>query len=238
MGEIKFGNKKIEFDRLLSKTKEIVTLRIEPPKKLSVLAPDDLNEGDLAQIIKKKASWVIDKFQKLDEIQASQSNREFISGESFLFKGKLLRLKVLPTDSSNGDSVFTDTTTIFCKTSKHKEQACLKKLIENWYKQKAKNYLTNRTTLLSQKFSKKPTKLRVRNQMLRWGSCTKAGELLVNWKIMMAPPSVIDYVIIHELVHLQEKNHSEKFWKTVKNAMPNYEEKKEWLRINGPRLSL
>lgn len=237
MGEIKFGNKKIEFNILPSKIKEIVTLRVEPKKKLSVLAPTDLNEGELTKIIKKKASWIIDKFQRLDEIQASQNNKEFISGESLLFKGKLLKLKILPTNATE-ESVFTDTTTIFCKTSKHKEQQYLKELIEKWYKQKAKNYLTNRTLLLSKKFPKTPKKVRIRNQSLRWGSCTKNKEILINWKIMMAPPSVIDYVIIHELTHLQEKNHTEKFWKTIKNAMPNYEEKKEWLRINGAKLSL
>ena len=238
MEEIKFGNKKIAFERLPSETKRIITLRVGPPKKLSILAPTDLNEGELTKIVKKKAPWIIDKFQRLDEIRARENDKEFISGESFLFKGKLLRLKVLKENLGDKCPVFTDTTTLFCRTIKHNARGHLKKSIEEWYKQKAKDYLTNRTSLLSKRFSKKPTNIRIRNQTLRWGSCTKTGEVLINWRIMMAPPSIMDYVIIHELTHLQEKNHTKQFWQTVKNAMPNYEEKKEWLKINGAKLSI
>ena len=72
----------------------------------------------------------------------------------------------------------------------------------------------------------------------RWGSCTKEGSLNFNWKIAMAPISVIDYVIVHEIVHLQEHTHNEKFWKEILKLMPNYLEKKEWLRLNGRKLDI
>ncbi len=72
----------------------------------------------------------------------------------------------------------------------------------------------------------------------RWGSCTKDGILNFNWKIAMAPIGVIDYIIIHEIVHLKEHTHNEKFWKEVAKMMPNYAEKKEWLKAQGKGLSL
>jgi len=238
MSQIIFGNQKIEFERIPSRTKEIITIRVELPKKLSVFAATDVSEGEVTRIIKKKAPWIINKFERLDEIQHTENMKEFISGESILYKGKLLRLKVLLPNPASKDTISTDTTTIFCRTNKPENQSEIKKMVDAWYKQKAKEYLENRINTLSKKFYKKPNEARVRNQSLRWGSCTKTGEVLINWRIIMAPPSIIDYVLIHELTHLQEKNHTKQFWQTVKNAMPNYEEKKEWLRVNGPKLSI
>ena len=234
MPEIISGEQKIKFERLASKSKNTITIIVDPGKNVRVKAPTDLAEGELTRIVKAKTPWIIDKLQRIEEIKGFENTREFVSGESFLYKGKLLRLKVVP---SVEEEVYTDTTTIFCKT-KVKEPQRVAQLLEVWYKQMAKQYLENRVTRFSNKFKKKPSKVSIRSQNLRWGSCTKKGEILLNWRIIMAPPSVIDYVIIHELAHLQEKNHTKKFWELVKNAMPNYEEKKEWLRVNGPALSL
>jgi hypothetical protein len=234
MPKVTFGKQKIEFERLASKSKNMITIIVDSGKNVRVKAPTDLTEGELTRIVKTKTNWIIDKFQRIDEIKGFKNAREFVSGESFLYKGKLLRLKVIP---SVKEEVYTDTTTIFCKT-KVKAPERVAQLLEAWYKQMAKEYLENRVTRFSNKFKKKPSKICIRNQRLRWGSCTKKGEILLNWRIIMAPPSVIDYVIIHELAHLQEKNHTKKFWELVKNAMPNYEEKKEWLRVNGPALTL
>lgn len=238
MAALNFGTQKIEFERMPSKNKEIITIKVDPKKKVSVLAPLNLEEDELTQIMKKKATWIIDKFQRIDEIQILYNKHEFVSGESFFYKGKLLRLKIKQLKNPQEDEIFTDTTTIFCKTSKHKNPEHLKKIIQEWYMEKAKNYLNNRLPRLTKKFKTKPRKIGIRNQLMRWGSCTKNGDILINWKIMMAPPSVIDYVVVHELAHLQEKNHSDKFWEGVKNAIPNYEEKKEWLRVNGPKLTI
>lgn len=234
MYEIKFGKQKFEFERLPTTSNNYITIRIEPDKSIGVLAPTDIPDGELTKIVQTKTRWIIDKFQRIDEVQFGANPHEFVSGESFLYKGKLLRLKI---KKSNEDEVFTDTTTIFCMTSdKGPKRIC--QLLEDWYKEKAKAYFAIRAARFSKKFNKKPTKIHIRNQILRWGSCTKKGELLLNWRLIMAPTSVIDYVLIHELAHLQEKNHTEKFWNIVKNAMPDYKEKKEWLRINGPGLSI
>lgn len=236
MPEVTFGEQKIEFERLASKSKNTITIRVDSGKNVSVQAPADLAEGELARIVKTKTPWIIDKFQRIDEIQGFENTREFVSGESFLYKGKLLRLKVIP--SSEAEEVYTDTTTIFCKTKIGTVPHQVERLLDEWYKQKAKQYLESRVLRFSNKFKKKPSTVRIRNQSLRWGSCTKNSEILLNWKIIMAPPSIIDYVIIHELAHLQEKNHTEKFWEILKSTMPNYEEKRAWLRVYGPLLAL
>jgi hypothetical protein len=236
MPNVSLGNQKIEFERLPSRAKNVITLRIDPRKNVIVLASVDVNDGELTQIVKGKARWILDKFQRIDEIRGFETTREFTSGESFSYKGKLLRLKVRLVGPQDEETVFTDTTTIFCRTQ-NKDTKYIKALLEEWYKARAKAYFEGRVTRLARKLHGKPTKIGIRDQLKRWGSCTKKGEILLNWRIIMAPPSIIDYVVIHELAHLQEKNHTPKFWETVKNAMPNYKEKQEWLRINGAQIS-
>ena len=81
-------------------------------------------------------------------------------------------------------------------------------------------------------------KVKVLDLGYRWGSCTKEGNLNFNWKIAMAPLSIIDYVVAHELIHLKEHSHSERFWKELSKVMPDYAKRKEWLKANGVYLDL
>ena len=83
-----------------------------------------------------------------------------------------------------------------------------------------------------------PQEIKVRDQKVRWGSCTTEGKLIFNWRIIMAPISAIDYVIVHELCHLKEASHSAKFWGMVESLQPTYKKWKEWLHINGRQLDL
>jgi predicted metal-dependent hydrolase len=82
----------------------------------------------------------------------------------------------------------------------------------------------------------KPSGAVVKEQKLRWGSCTSMGIINLNWRLFLAPMRIIDYVIVHELAHLRYHNHSKDFWNLVRSIIPDYEERKEWLRVNGPTL--
>ena len=238
MSQTSLGSQRVSFERMPSKAQEYITIKVFPNKALQVLAPEDLTELELNRIIKSKTRWVLEKFQRIDEVLEIEETPEFVSGQSFLLKGKLLRLKVLKATSSKNEKVCSDTSRIFCFVAGRDDQEHIQGLLESWYKEKAGKYLGARTEKLAKKFQRKPIKVGVRSQRLRWGSCTKKQQIFLNWKIIMAPPSVIDYVIIHELAHLQERNHTPKFWEIIKAKMSNYEEKREWLRINGPTLTL
>ena len=109
--------------------------------------------------------------------------------------------------------------------------------ILKWYIEKAELFLKERVRILSEKTGIQPQGMKIREQQKRWGSCTKDNILIFNWLIIMAPVSVIDYIIIHELCHLKYPNHSENFWKEVAVFRPDFQKRRDWLRIRGPELS-
>ena len=95
-----------------------------------------------------------------------------------------------------------------------------------------------RLAVLAPMVGREPGGMRVRAQKSRWGSCSSRGDLSLNYKIVMAPPQVMDYILIHELCHLYEMNHSQRFWARLKRHMPDYEEWKKWLQTNGGMLGV
>ncbi len=110
--------------------------------------------------------------------------------------------------------------------------------LEKRYRQAAKEYIPRRADYYAQLIGVSYERIRIAEQKTRWGSCSSRGTLSFNWKLMLAPPKVLDYVVVHELCHLKEMNHSPRFWKLVEEMIPNYKEYRKWLKENGNTLQL
>ena len=108
----------------------------------------------------------------------------------------------------------------------------------NWVKQRANAFAHDRIKRFTLKLQQEPNKIIIKDQEQRWGSCTPSGNILLNWRIFLAPTSMIDYVLAHEFVHLKHMNHSKEYWDTLRMLLPDYEQRKEWLRINGGTLNV
>ncbi len=225
---------RIGFERRRSDSTRAIKIRVDAKRKVTVFAAPKVSKSEVESTVKKKAKWIFKKLQLIEENKIRIPRYEFISGESFLLKGKLYRLKVI---KSKKEGIRNDTSRIFCMTSNRKS-ALVKKILVEWYKRTALEHISGRVARLQGKFRKKPGRIFVRDQAARWGSCSKSDQLRFNWRIIMAPSSVIDYVIVHELAHVQEKNHTERFWELLEAAMPNYEQKKIWLRVYGGGLRI
>ena len=111
-------------------------------------------------------------------------------------------------------------------------------VLEKWYQEKAAACIPKRIAYYEKLIGVKCTKLSLRNAKTRWGSCSSERHIMINWKLIMAPVEVLDYVICHELCHILQMNHSKKFWALVEKYMPDWKEKKEWLRENGRSLEI
>ena len=97
--------------------------------------------------------------------------------------------------------------------------------------------INERVAIYAEKLQLRPKKITVKDQRRRWGSCSaRTGALHFNWRIVMAPPEVIDYVVVHELAHIRHPDHSRSFWSLVAQFIPDYKKRRKWLREHGGRL--
>jgi len=238
---VKFGENSYSYtiERTQRKTVGII---IEPDGTIIVRAPDDMGEDVIIETVNKKRKWIADKIKTNDKVKPPIPKiQEPVSGEKLRFKNALYRLQV-------HDSVETKTRVVRAfrtlhvyvndKLDENVRVNEIKNAIIEWYKDKAIQFLSQRVERYSRYLKEEPKDIKIREIKLRWGSCTPEGTLLFNWRIMMAPVSAIDYVVIHELCHLQDPDHSASFWNLVESLQPTYRKWKEWLHVNGRQLDL
>jgi predicted metal-dependent hydrolase len=113
------------------------------------------------------------------------------------------------------------------------EKTAVKKALMDWYFEHAENKVKERLDRFAQQIGKWPASVEIKRQVRRWGSCSRNGMVRLNWKIIMAPLSIIDYVIVHELCHLMYPQHSFQFWQKVQSIIPDYKKRRDWLKRNG-----
>ncbi len=204
------------------KRSKTVSLKIKNGKAI-IYCPNFSSDDFLREIILKKKSWIQEKLnKKIEIIEFSESKNFPIFGKNY--KIRFSKLK------NNEIKISRNTITISSK-----KKIKMKFIFLSWLKEKAKNYLTRRVSKISKSFNIHFKSVVVKTYKARWGCCNTDAVIFLNWKLVLLPKEVIDYVIIHELSHILVPNHSKKFWATVQKYDENYFEKKNWLKENGNR---
>lgn len=185
--------------------------------------------------VKKKSAWIINKLEQ----QASRipTKHQFIEGEIFLYLGKSYPLKLLEHKSKPSITLDNDSLNCMARLNKVSKNAISGAII-TWYKQQANAYLKTRTAELMANTGLNAKTIQIKTYRARWGSCKINGDIQLNWKLIMAPVEIIDYVIIHELSHTVHHNHSPQFWQLVAQHCPDYKNAQQWLKNNGYRLEI
>ena len=192
--------------------------------QLEISCPFNTSEIFLKNLIERKKLW-IDKNIELSK--KNQKKIDQISNGLITFKGKVLRLVY---KKSNLERIVIEGNELKIF---YLDRFRSKKLIIEWLKLQANNFLEARMLLLSDLIGIKFNSLTIKSYTARWGSCNIKGDIFLNWKLIMLPESVIDYVLIHELAHINVPNHSKKFWDLIKRKNPDYCKNKKWLKDNG-----
>lgn len=182
------------------------------------------------ELLKENAVWVIDKKQEYDKYREQIPNREFEPGEEFPYLGNQLEIVVEQRSTSKVDD------SEFRLAKHHVEQTSIQRALETLYQREARDHFEDRADHFAEQIDVEYDKIEIRNQRTKWGSCSTTGTLGLNWRLMMAPPEVIDYIVIHEIAHLRESNHGSEFWSLVAEYDPEYEKHAEWLSENSARL--
>ncbi len=119
-----------------------------------------------------------------------------------------------------------------------KERELIKEMLTKWYKDSFGDIVRERIEKYSPELNVAPAKIFIKNQKTRWGSCSTKGNINLNWLLVMTPLEIIDYVIVHELSHLKVMNHSQEFWTLVESILPDYKERRKWLKENGTKKTI
>ena len=231
---------KIDFDYKVIKTDRRKTASIAvKDSSVLVTVPRTLSKDKVHEIVAKKKRWIQDKLDYYQQTQNISKNKEYISGEGFAYLGRNYRLKVLTGKLS--DVQFKNgklEVRIPKEYSKAKREDTVKKSLEQWYQERALIKLKEKTRRLARKVGVEPKSVTIKSYKGRWGGCNAKQELFFNWNIIIAPNRIVDYVVAHELVHLIHHDHSKAYWKRLKSVFPDYEDCKEWLKVNGRNLKV
>ena len=222
---------KYEVVRSRRSTADIV---VERDGRVMVRAPSRLSTQRIDEIVRSKSLWIYKTLAEWCEANATRIEREFRNGEGFLYLGRSYRLSLVPDQKEplqlkNGR---------FRLSSQIAGRGAAAEAFRQFYIDHGQKRIRARVDHFAPKVGVHPRRMEVRELGHRWASCSPKGNLAFHWRCMMAPPSVLDYIIVHELCHLHHLDHSERFWNEVDKVLPNHGERKEWLRKNGAAMDL
>ena len=205
-----------------------LTITVERDRSVVVHAPEFTSEETIRKVVESKRQWIYEKTQhaqKYDK-RPHPPGKELVNGESALYLGREYQIEIISTDS----------------TEIHLEQRFLipaslagerRRVLRNWYIDQAKERILPKVKSLAATLGVNFASAKIVDNRFRWGSCTPKDNVNLNWRLIKAPMFVIDYVIVHELAHLIEANHTPRFWNIVRTHAPTMEKARNWLREHG-----
>lgn len=234
--KFKYAGQDIEFEVLFSRRKTM-EISIAPTGNIKVRAPFGVPQDVIIERVRAKAAWISKKLYHFKHKSCEPVMREFVSGELLMYLGREYHMEInLDINISNPIvTILNDKITVSVKNN-NKEY--IRKVLELWYRQNAKEEINKRISCYQKFFSMSPSEVKVKEQKRRWGSCTYKDALLFNWRCIMGEESVLDYVVVHEMCHMVHKNHSKEYWKLVASILPDYKQRDKWLKDNGIKMNL
>lgn len=200
--------------------------------RVRVSYPPRLPRREVFEAIERQAEWIHAQHQKLTGRLALRLG----TGTRLWYRGRRLPLVVLPA-ASRRHGVLVQDDCVLCYVRRH-TQAEIHRQLQEWYNRQAERLVRERIVELARPLTAKPFQVRIGDQQTRWGSCSANGRLHFNWRVAMVPDSVRDYLLVHELAHLEELNHSERYWELVRRHYPAVNRARQWLRKNTLQLEL
>jgi len=229
----------IQYTLLRRSGRKTASVTVAPDNSVTVIVPAELDDEAAAAIIQRKRKWIYGKIAFNKEVRIPHKPKEYVSGEAFAYIGRNYRLKVqtgTPSGAELRDGRFV--VMIPAGLSGANRATRIVQELTGWYRAHAQQKLAQRARLHTKRMGLKLGAVGVRDYRRQWGSCHQDGSIFFNWKIILAPMQIIDYVVIHELCHLKHRDHSREYWRLLGLYLPDYLESKEWLRVNGGLLEV
>jgi len=236
------GPDEIPFSLIRSRRRKTSELIIENENEITLRVPFDKPMGEIKEIIQKKIQWILKKQDEQKRTTSEFKEHSYLPSSTLPYLGQnhIVEIEIVKNTKGNDFLKFQNGKFLFTiyndKENDIKIKEKVKILYENWLKKQAGTIFKNKVETFSKVVKVKPNKIVLKKLKNRWGSVTKKGNINLNINLIKTPESVIDYVILHELCHFKVKGHSFKFWNFLKQFVPDYNERIDWLSLNGPNL--
>jgi predicted metal-dependent hydrolase len=229
--------KDIEYQLLRSEQRRTADIVIERNGLISVRVPEYLTEEQADAVVERKRLWIYRNLAEWRDLNATRVVREWVNGEGFLYLGSSYRL-LLVQEQADPVKLLDGRFCLLRGIVEAGGENAAARAFEKFYTEKALERIQKRVTYFASKVGVSPVSVEVKEIGYRWATCTSDGRLSFHWKCMMASPKAIDYIVVHELCHLRHRDHTAAFWNEVDKVMPDYAERKAWLRENGSALDI
>lgn len=219
--------------------RKTASISVRADDTVVITVPARLPQKHIERLVVSKARWIRDRLHLNEEFRQRYRPKEYVSGEAFAYLGRNYRLKVL--EGKTGPASLTQGR-IHVRVppgmnGEEKTQHIIRQLTA-WYQRRAEKRLGEKVACYATQLGVTPTRAGIKSYRSHWGSCHRDGRVYFNWRIIMAPHAVVDYLVVHELCHLVHHNHSPAFWQLVASILPDYREAKIWLKTNGQALEV
>ena len=233
-GKTRLDGQTISYTVKRSARAKYFRLEVRSETGLTVVIPRSYDIRQIPDRLQAKKSWILSKLVKCGKLPPPATERQIMSGDAIPYLGRALEV-VRQQNHGNADSLRLERDRLVVSLRAGKGGLAL--VLEQWYRMQAAELIRGKADKLSARLGLTYNRLIIRGQKTRWASCSHKGNLSFNWKLIMTPEPVIDYVIVHELTHLEEMNHSKRFWELVSKQCPRWREHKKWLKDHGSDLA-
>lgn len=227
----------IQYQLLPGAARQTTDIVIERDGVVSVRPPLRMTPEQVDETVFSKRMWIYRNLAEWRDLNATRVVREWVNGESFLYLGSSYRLLLVNEQDEPlklKDGRFQLLRSVIESAGREGAQQAF----ENFFRAKGLSRIAARVAHFASRVGVAPGNVQVRGLAYRWATCLPNGDLHFHWKCLMAPLTVIDYVVVHELCHMRYRDHSDAFWNEVDKVLPHYRERKEWLRQRGANLDL
>jgi len=211
-----------------------IAITIERDGRVVVRAPAKTARDTLHQFVQEKKPWISKKLLQIRQERTDAYPRAFVSGETFFYLGDRYPLKI--TYNLRGAPPLAFIGGEFQLNERFKGNR--KALFVAWYKIQAETLIRQRIDQYREVMDIPSVQIRITSAKYQWGGCSSRDRITFSWRIVLAPLLMLDYVVVHELAHLRERNHSSNFWKIVETILPDYRVRRQWLREHGYLLDM
>ena len=232
---VSLGATTITYRHRISHRARRLRFEVRPGAGLEVTTPPGVSVARIEAVMREKTQWITTMLVRYSQAPRSVIDTPLESGALLPFAGGHLQLIVDANTSRRRTSSLVEEGALRVTLAELTSES-LRAALEAWYRRQGRRIFAERTAYWNAQFGFAYGRIAIRDQKSRWGSCSRQGNLNFNWRLLLAPLDVLDYIVIHELAHLKEGNHSPRFWALVAEKCPDYRRFRDWLRQHGPEL--